>query len=83
MRTKYIVLDSNVFVKIFLNEQDRDDAIKLLQYIGENAISVICPDIFVYEVLSVAAQNKFLLADALHIIRASEKSYLNSNLNWQ
>jgi predicted nucleic acid-binding protein len=57
MRAKYIVLDSSVFVKIFLNEEDRDDAIELLQYIGNNGISVVCPDIFVYEVLSVAAQN--------------------------
>ncbi|MEL6710757.1 MAG: type II toxin-antitoxin system VapC family toxin, partial [Pseudomonadota bacterium] len=53
-----------------------DDAIKLLQYIGKNGISVVCPDIFVYEVLSVAAQNRFFLSDALHIIKTSEKSYL-------
>ncbi len=77
MRTKYIVLDSSVFVKIFLNEEDRDDAIKLLEYIGKNRIYVVCPDIFVYEVLSVAAQNRFLLSDALRLIKVSEKSYLN------
>lgn len=76
MSTKYAVINSSVFVKIFLNGVGRDHVIQLLQYIGDNEISVVCPDIFVYEVLSVAVQNRFLLADALRIIRASEKSYL-------
>ena len=71
-----IVLDSGVYAKIFLREEGRDDVIALLKHIGNNNVSVICPDIFLYEVLSIAAQNSFPLNQALAAIRDFEKSYL-------
>ena len=59
MSIEYVVLDSSVFLKIFLQEEERDAVFKLLQYIGDNTLSVVCPDIFVYEVLSVAVKIDF------------------------
>ncbi len=76
MSMKCIVLDSGVYAKIFLQEVGRDDVIELLQHIGKNGIKVFCPDVFLYEVLSIAAQNDFSLSDALATIREFEKSYL-------
>ncbi len=71
-----LILDSGVYAKIFLQEEGRGDVIALLNHIGENDTPVLCPDIFLYEVLSIAAQNNFPLTKALAAIRDFEKSYL-------
>lgn len=76
MNSKPVVLDSGVYAKVFLQEDGRSDVIELLGHIGDNAFDVLCPDIFLYEVLSIAAQNDFPLLQALGIIRRFENSYL-------
>ena len=52
-----VVLDSNVFAKLFLNEPGRDTAAALLNYLNQRGIVVLEPEIFRYEVVSIAAQN--------------------------
>jgi predicted nucleic acid-binding protein len=54
-----IVLDSCVFNKLFLLEEDRGDAITLLDFARKNKVRVMAPSLFVYEVLAVAAASPF------------------------
>lgn len=76
MSVDHIVLDSGVFAKLFLEEEGRVDLIELLEFIGKNHVSVICPDIFLYEALSIAAQNSIPLEKTLAAIHQFEESYL-------
>lgn len=71
-----IVLDSGVYAKLFLSEGDRADLLALLAFIGERRAAVFCPDVFLYEVLSIAAQNGVSLQTTLDLIRQFEASYL-------
>ena len=71
-----VVLDSGVYAKTFLDEEGRDDLLAPLAFIGKQRIFVFCPDIFLYEVLSIAAQNGVSLEDTLRRIRSLEASYL-------
>lgn len=76
MKLNCIVLDSNVFAKTFLQEGDTDVVKALLRFIGQNDIKVLCPDVFLYEVLSIAAQNGFPLSHAVRLLRSFEKANL-------
>jgi predicted nucleic acid-binding protein len=49
-----IVIDASVFNKLFLDEDDRQDAIELFEYCIENDIEIIAPDILPYEAMSAA-----------------------------
>lgn len=76
MSLSHIVLDSGAYAKLFLQEEGRDDLLELLKFIGEQKITVLCPDIFLFEVLSIAAQNSIPLKETLKHIRSFEASYL-------
>ncbi len=76
MSVELIVLDSGAYAKLFLQEDGRDALLELLGYIGAQKIAVHCPDIFLYEVLSIAAQNGVSLTKTLELIRRFEASYL-------
>lgn len=76
MSIKPIVLDSGVYAKLFLAEEDRGDALTLMAFIGEKRAEVFCPDVFLYEVLSISAQNGVALNATLDLIRKFEASYL-------
>lgn len=76
MKPACIVLDSGVFAKIFLQEEDSETVKALLRAIGERDLPVLCPDIFLYEVLSIAAQNSYPLEQTLKLIRSFEKAQL-------
>ena len=52
-----VVLDSGAYAKLFLKEEGRDALLELLTHIGQHRIAVRCPEVFLYEVLSVAARN--------------------------
>jgi len=76
MSPSCIVLDSNIFAKLFLDEGDQDQVKSLFQSISDHDISIICPEIFIYEVLSIAAQNSFPLQKAYQALEKLRKSYL-------
>jgi predicted nucleic acid-binding protein len=71
-----IVLDSNVFTKLFLQEELHDDAKALIRELVRRKTPIHCPDIFLYEVLSIAAQNSFSVSDALGLLRNFERANL-------
>ncbi|MEM7288781.1 MAG: type II toxin-antitoxin system VapC family toxin [Pseudomonadota bacterium] len=71
-----IVLDSNVLTKLFLQEELHDDAKALIQELVRRKTPIYCPDIFLYEVLSIAAQNSFPVSDALGLLRNFERANL-------
>lgn len=56
---KHVVLDSSVFSKLFLKEDDRQQAIDLILALGEKDYQIIVPSLFLYEVLSVAAMSSY------------------------
>lgn len=53
---KKIVLDSSVFIKLFLDESDRQLAVNLIR--NSAKIKFLVPSIFTYEVVAVAILNK-------------------------
>jgi len=71
-----VVLDSGAYAKLFLKEEGRDALLELLAHIGRHRIAVHCPEVFLYEVLSVAARNGVPLKETLDLIRKFEASYL-------
>jgi len=54
---KQVVIDSSVFCKLFLQEDDRQQAIDLIVMLGEKDCQIIVPSLFLYEVLSVATMS--------------------------
>jgi len=63
-----VVLDSCVFVKLFLQEPDHKDAIKLISELSKRNYQVLVPSLFAYEVLSVAAVSLFAINKAHALI---------------
>ena len=52
------VLDSSVFIKLFLpEEEDSDKALRLMDRIIDERINVLAPRIFYYEVFGIARKN--------------------------
>lgn len=76
MHHNKVVLDSGVFAKVFTDEDDREEVLSLIRHLVNSEIDIFCPDIFLYEVLSVAAKNGVSLENALTMIRSFEKTYL-------
>lgn len=64
-----IVLDSCVFNKIFLLEDDRGDALEFLNFAPANNFQLLAPSLFLFEVLAVAASSPFGAEAALSLIR--------------
>ncbi len=54
-----VVLDSCVFNKLFLQEIDRHQAIDLIDKLTAQNYKIIVPNLFLYEVLSIAKINGF------------------------
>ncbi len=71
-----VVLDSSVFNKLFLMEDDRDKALKCLEDLNENDFEILVPSIFQYEVLGVAGYYKLDLNEVYDLIRSYEESVM-------
>ena len=71
-----IVLDSCVFCKLFLQENDRQQAIDLITALAENNYDVIVPSLFLYEVLSIAKISGFATSKAYELIVEFQKTQL-------
>lgn len=52
-QSSLVVLDSSVFIKLFVEESDRMDAVELIEYINQNDIKIIAPELFITETLNV------------------------------
>ena len=49
-----IVIDSCVFVKLFLDEEDYEEARRLIYCLSEQNITILVPSVFTYEVYYIA-----------------------------
>ena len=63
-----VVLDSCVFNKLFLEEDDRDQAIELITELTKQNYQVIVPSLFLYEVLTIASVSNFPTQQAYELI---------------
>lgn len=63
-----VVLDSCVFNKLFLEEDDRDQAIELITELTNRNYQVIVPSLFLYEVLTIASVSNFSTQQAYALI---------------
>jgi predicted nucleic acid-binding protein len=64
-----VVLDSCVFNKLFLLEDDRGHALEFLDFSRKNKTRLLAPSLFLYEVLAVAAASPFGADAAFDLIR--------------
>jgi predicted nucleic acid-binding protein len=70
---KKIVLDSCVFIKMFLDEEDSDLALEFFNKLLEERTKIIVPHLFKYEVFAIAQKNKISLENIAAILENYEK----------
>ena len=63
------IVDSCVFNKLYLDEEDSGAVVEFLDYAKRNKLRLAAPSLFGYEVLAVAAASPFG-ADAAHLLIA-------------
>jgi predicted nucleic acid-binding protein len=71
-----VVLDSCVFNKLFLEEDDRDQAIELITELTNRNYQVIVPSLFLYEVLTIASVSNFPTQLAYKLITQYQEANL-------
>lgn len=71
-----VVLDSCVFNKLFLEEDDRDQAIELIKELTNKNYQVIVPSLFLYEVLTIASVSNFPTQQAYELITQYQRANL-------
>ena len=73
---KIVVIDSGVFAKLFLDEEDRANAIAFFEFARESQLELTAPTLFVYEVLAVAGPTSTGSERVYQMIRHFQKSGL-------
>ena len=71
-----VVLDSCVFNKLFLQEDDRQQAISLITELAQRKYQVLVPNLFLYEVLTIASVSNFPTDQAYNLITQYQKANL-------
>jgi predicted nucleic acid-binding protein len=71
-----VVLDSCIFNKLFLEEDDRDQAIELITELTNRNYQVIVPSLFLYEVLTIASVSNFPTQQAYKLITQYQEANL-------
>ena len=61
-----VVVDSNIFIKIFKQETDSKQAKEFLKYLLENQISIVAPQLLITETIDVCLYQKVATATILH-----------------
>ena len=61
-----VVVDSNIFIKIFKEEADSKQAKEQLTYLLENQISIVAPQLLITETIDVCLYQKVASASTLH-----------------
>ncbi len=72
--SKTVVIDAGIFAKLFLEENDSDDAVAFFDFTRVNDLNLIAPDLFLYEVLAVAGPSIIGSNIAYDMIIAFNKS---------
>ena len=73
---KRIVIDACVFAKIFIKEPDREQAIALLRALADKDITIVVPQLFFYEIMSVAKYGNIDISHVLQILETYKKTNL-------
>ncbi len=76
MTTKQLVVDSCVFVKLFLDEGDQKNAVEFFKKIISSGAEVYVPKLFIYEVLSICSLKKIDAQKILSVLNRHRKLYL-------
>lgn len=63
-----IVIDANIFAKLFIDEKDSAQAKLFFKSCIENKVSLFAPTLFTYEVLQIAAYYNHPIENALQMI---------------
>src|SRR5688572_25535953 len=71
-----VVIDSCIFIKLFVNENDSDIALAFFDKLLSNKTKILVPELFYYEVLAACIKNNINLELAGEIIGDYEKSIL-------
>ena len=73
---KHVVIDACVFAKIFVQEPDREQAIALLKALADKNISIVVPQLFFYEIMSVAKYGNIDVSYVLQVLETYQKTNL-------
>ena len=60
-----LVIDSNVFAKLFINEADSNIARELFKHCVSQEVKLLAPSLFEYELLQIALYYKYPIQDVL------------------
>ncbi len=71
-----VVIDSSVFVKLFLDEQDSDLVLNYFCDLLDKKTKIIVPALFEYEVMQVAASNNLNILAIADVIDDYKKTIL-------
>lgn len=74
--TKKFVIDSCVFMKLFLEEENDEIAEKLITEAAKNHDLIYVPNIFIYEVSSIIANKNLDMKQVFSILEKYKKSTL-------
>ncbi len=72
-----VVLDACVFCKLFLREDDRQQAIELVSILIEQDYQIIVPALFLYEVFAIAKMSSFPNSTVYELINKFETKQLS------
>jgi len=63
-----IVVDSNVFAKLFIDEADSQQAKDFFRYCVSQEVPLLAPSLFTYEILQIATYYRYSIQDALAMV---------------
>jgi len=71
-----VVIDACVFAKLYIQEPDREQAIALLKTLVDKKIMIIVPQLFFYEIISVAKYGNIEVSYVLNVLQTYQKNNL-------
>jgi len=77
------VIDSCVFIKLFLEEEDSNKALELLRYINNKNKAIIVPSLFLYEIINIAKKADLNIEKIYNVLEKFYEvnlEYVNPNI---
>ena len=82
-----IVLDANIFAKLFITEPDTDQALSLIKAIQSHMTSVKLPGLFIYEVMQIGRYHQVHVDKVSALLKTQMLDYWEiinpSQYHWQ
>jgi predicted nucleic acid-binding protein len=76
MKLPRIVPDSNIFIKLLLQEPDSAEAVEFIQHCAADGVEFFVPEHFVYEIANVCVHYKRPVVDALTLFERHQQAGL-------